>query len=206
MRQTIERAYPPSAAVGLVLAAALAVAGCTASPARPEAVRTSDSIRIAESVDSDVRAEFDAAMKHLNAEDYEKGIELLTRLTARAKTNTAPFINLAIAHRRVGNLEAAEENLKKAIALNPDHPVANNEFGLLYRKTGRFAEARKTYERALEKSPQFLPARKNLAILCDLYLKDLECALNHYELYRRAVPEDKAVEIWIADVQARMGR
>src|SRR4030065_709361 len=83
-----------------------------------------------------------------------------------------PYINLAIAQHNTGKLDAAEENLKKALAIDPDHPVANNEYAIVQRRTGRFAEARKTYERILAKPPAFIPARKNLAILCDLYMKD----------------------------------
>lgn len=184
----------------------LLISGCAQGPTQEHADRDHAPLQIAENVDPDVRADFDAAMKFLVAEDYEKGIELLTKLTQRAKTNTAPYINLAMAYQRIGNLPAAEENLKKAIALSPDHPIANHEYGLLYRRTGRFAEAKKSYERALEKSPSLLPARKNLAILCDLYLRDMECALKNYRLYSQAVPDDKTVQVWIADLQTRLGR
>ncbi|MCK7509907.1 MAG: tetratricopeptide repeat protein [Desulfobacterales bacterium] len=111
-----------------------------------------------------------------------------------------------MAQQDVGRFEAAEENLKKALAINADHPVARNEYGILYRRTGRFAEARKTYEDTLRKYPAFLPARKNLAILCDLYMKDFDCALKNYQMYGEAAPGDKNVEIWIADVKARSGR
>ncbi len=67
-------------------------------------------------------------------------------------------------------------------------------------------QARKTYEAVLKKDAAFLPARRNLAILCDLYLKDYDCALENYEKYRDANRGDQAVEIWIADVKARAGR
>lgn len=206
MRQITTFPRPVTDACGLLLACGLALGGCTTGPAKNDARPDAISVSHAETVDSKVRAEFEAAMKLMNAGELAKGIELMTRLTEHAKSNTAPFINLAIAHEKLGNHAAAEENLKKALELNADHPVANNEYGLLYRKTGRFAEARKAYERTLEKSPHFLPARKNLAILCDLYLRDLECALKHYQLYGQAMPSDKAVDIWIADLKTRLGR
>lgn len=184
----------------------LLVSGCAQGPVKQDAGHDRAPLKITENVDSDVRADFDAAVKFLKAEKYEKGIELLTKLTQRANTNTAPYINLAIAYQRIGNVVAAEENLKKAIELSPDHPIANHEYGLLYRRTGRFTEAKKSYEKALEKSPALLPARKNLAILCDLYLRDMECALKNYQLYSQAAPDDKMVQIWIADLQTRLGR
>lgn len=157
-------------------------------------------------IDSDVRADFDAAMELLKSEKYDRGMELLTRVIQRAPGSTAPYINLAIAQQNTGKLEAAEENLKKALAIDPDHLVANNEYGVLYRRTGRFGEARKTYERILNKYPGFIPARKNLAILCDLYMKDTDCALKNYQMVSDASPGDKAVQTWIADVKTRSGR
>ena len=99
-----------------------------------------------------------------------------------------------------------EAELKKAIELNPLHPVAHNELGIIYRKTGRFAEARSSYEAALSIYPGYHHARKNLAILCDLYLSDPQCAMDNYEAYMETVPNDAEVDIWMADLRIRMGQ
>lgn len=155
--------------------------------------------------DAAVLADFDAAVKQLEAGEYKKGTDLLNTVAQRAPGDAAPYINLAVAYERMGNLSAAEENLKKALNINPEHPVANTEYGLIYRKTGRFAQARESYERALTRYPGFLPARKNLGILCDIYLRDLQCALTQYRIYAAAVPDDKNVQIWIADLEQRVG-
>ncbi len=73
---------------------------------------------------------------------HEQGIELLQRVTEEAPELSAPRIDLGIAFHRIGDLESAETNLQKALELNPDHPIVHNELGIVYRKTGRFAEAR----------------------------------------------------------------
>lgn len=171
-------------------------------------VKEANGFTLAEDVrlSEEARADFEAAMKALEADDLENGIALLEKVTAAAPNATAPFVNLAIAYGKASKLERAEEALKQAIRLNPDHPVANNEFGILYRKTGRFQEARTAYEKVLEKYPEFLPVRKNLGVLCDLYLRDYECALENYQAYSTSTPDDKNMTIWIADVQRRLGK
>ena len=151
-----------------------------------------------------VRKDFAAAMKLIKAEKYGKGIELLSKVTERSKNNSPPYINLAMAYHRTGNLKLAEQNLQAALKIDPDNPVASHEYALLYRKTGRFGEARDMYEKTLLKYPDFNLAHRNLGILCDLYMKDTACALRHYQIYSNAMPDDKAVKIWIADLQKRL--
>jgi tetratricopeptide (TPR) repeat protein len=130
----------------------------------------------------------------------------LNRVVERSEKSVAPYINLGIAYRKTNDLKRAEVSLDKALKLNPNHPAANNEMGMVYRKIGKFSEARRTYERVLERFPKFYPARKNLGILCDLYINDLRCAMANYEIYNKADPGDKSVVMWIADLRKRMGK
>ncbi len=84
--------------------------------------------------------------------------------------------------------------------------MANNELGLLYRKSGKFNAARTAYENAIKDHPEYLPARRNLGVLCDLYLHDYECALRQFVEYLDLKPDDKTVAIWVADVKQRLGK
>lgn len=150
-----------------------------------------------------VRDDFDTAMSHIKAEEYDAGIELLNKVVKAVPNAAAPTINLALAYKKTGKLKQAEESLQLALNAEPDNPVANNELALLYRKTGRFAQARQVYEKMLDKYPNFRIVHKNLGILCDLYMKDYACALKHYQSYSEVMQDDKSVKIWIADLQKR---
>ena len=194
-----------------VVVAASLVSACTTSGATrpaPIAVRDASGFSITEKVrvSADVRGNFERAVRMLEQEQYESGIALLVEVTEAAPELTAAHIDLGIAYGRTNDLERAEASLKRALELNPRHPVAHNELGILYRRMGRFEEARRSYEKALELYPDFHFARRNLAILCDLYLADVSCALEHYGVYIQAVPDDKAAAIWIADLRTRAGR
>jgi Flp pilus assembly protein TadD len=157
-------------------------------------------------VSAEIRADYDNATRLLQQQKLAEGIALLTKVTESAPLAIAPHMDLGIAYSRTGDLERATASLQQALKLDPDHPIALNEIGMVYRKQGRFADARASYEKALAVYPSFHYAHRNLAILCDLYLQDMACALQHYEAYRLAVPDDQEASKWIADVQARAGR
>jgi Tfp pilus assembly protein PilF len=156
-------------------------------------------------MDAQLRADFDQASAMIKEAKYDKAIELLQKVIAQSPGMTAPHINLAIAYRQINKPEEAEKQLKKALELIPGHPVASNEYGFLLRKEGRFAESRQIYEKSLAAFPEYYPIHRNLGILCDLYLKDSACAVQHYEIYSKAMPKDKQVKLWLADLHARLG-
>jgi Flp pilus assembly protein TadD len=160
--------------------------------------------RISRSARTD-RKDFENAVQLLQERDHAAAIEGFEALTAAKPRLAAAHINLGMAYGSAEQWEQAEASMQRALELSPRHPVAHNELGIIQRHQGKFEEARQSYERALDEAPGFHYARRNLAILCDLFLKDLPCALEHYERYAELAPEDEQVGIWVADLRTRAG-
>ncbi len=175
----------------------------SAEVAGPQLSETGFTLTDRVQIDADTRAQYDNAVRQLEQKQYEQGIASLLKVTQRVPTAAAPYIDLGIAFGRTGDLDKAEASFKRALEINPRHPIAYNELGMVFRRKGQFAEARASYEKAIALVPDFHFARLNLAILCDLYLADATCALDNYEAYQRAMPDDKQAAIWIADLRTR---
>lgn len=193
-------------AVFAVLLGACASGTSSRAPARIE-IQEAVGFTITEdtNVSGDMRTEYEQAVRLLE-QGQQQGIQEMQEVILQAPDLVTPYIDLGIALHRTGDLEAAEQSLLKARALNPEHPVVHNELGIIYRKTGRFSDARKSYEAALAIYPNYHYTRRNLAVLCDLYLADLRCAIDNYEAYMNTVPGDDEAAMWVADLRNRMGQ
>ncbi|HNP34242.1 MAG TPA: tetratricopeptide repeat protein [Woeseiaceae bacterium] len=197
----------------LLAGLASALCACATSPQQPRStahleIQDAVGFTITEEarVSNDVRADYQHALSLLEQGRNAEGVALLESVAAAAPELSAPRIDLGIAYHQGGDLDRAEQSLQAALALNPAHPIAYNELGIVYRERGRFAEARKSYEAALQIYPGYHFARRNLAILCDLYLADLSCALDNYEAYLATVKSDEEASMWVADIRNRMNQ
>lgn len=205
------RSVVPNKKIGILLCLAALLAGCTGGP-----VRRGEGERAPVPISASQRNDFDKALALMKKEQYEKAIPLLEAILAENDRLPGTHINLAIAYMNLdgededSRYRKAEDALLQAVEIDPREAVAQHQLGLLYRKTGRLEQALQAYEKALKIDPEYAMAHYNLAVLCDIYLQQLECAIEHFEAYRRLLPEGESeqsekVGLWLADLRRRAG-
>jgi tetratricopeptide (TPR) repeat protein len=137
---------------------------------------------------------------------YAEAARMLNALETSVRQSPRVQLSLATALVELGEDDAAERELQHALAMRPDDADARNLQGILYRRAGQFRQARDAYGQALRLRPGYAMAHINLGILCDIYLQDAGCAMQHYREYLQlSAGSDRHVSLWLADLEQRQG-
>jgi tetratricopeptide (TPR) repeat protein len=145
------------------------------------------------------------AVTSLKNGNTEQALEFLLLVSTDAPDKPYVFTNLGLAYFKLQKMDLAEQAFREAIMRNNRDAVAYNQLGILQRYKGQFKEARNQYQRAIQIDSGYALAHLNLGILFDLYLQDLELALQQYQKYQALITEDDSqVAGWIVDIKRRL--
>lgn len=195
--EQIELVYLAAPAPALTTPDALKLTSSSATEqAKPEPMLTGVNLEL-----------FDTGSKALQAADYQTALAQFEKLSKAAPEFLPAYLNWALAARANKQLELASTVLEQARSFSAAYVNNDARFftlqALIAREQGNMVLARSSNLRALELSPDNRIARHNLALLADFYLQDLALAKEQLEYYAALVPEDKAVQTWLADVNRR---
>lgn len=145
---------------------------------------------------------YNTALKHMRAKNYDTAILEMQKVAKMDERISGPWVNIGVAHKELGDMAKARTAFEKALKINPNNPYALNQLAILNREDGKFEEAEQLYMRALSAYPDYKNAHLNLAILCDVYLRKIDCALGHYQEYLKlSGGEDKQVIAWMSQLK-----
>ncbi len=157
-----------------------------------------------ESIDLD-QQDYEQAVGELKNGASAEALILLSRLSRDTPDKPNLFTNLGLAHFQLDQADLAEQAFQQAISRNSNDAVAHNHLGILKRRQGQFQDALTEYQRAIEIDAEYAGAHFNLGILFDLYLQDLEQALQQYRTYLELSSEPNTqVAGWIVDIERRL--
>ena len=147
-------------------------------------------------------AAYNAALKHMRAKNYDTAILEMQKVAKMDERISGPWVNIGMAHKELGDKTKARTAFEKALKINPKNPYALNQLAILNREDGKFDEAERLYMQALSTYPDYKNAHLNLAILCDVYLRKIDCALGHYQEYLDlSGGQDKQVIAWMSQLK-----
>jgi arylsulfatase A-like enzyme/Tfp pilus assembly protein PilF len=125
--------------------------------------------------------------------------------TKDLKTKGELYSILAEIHFRAGNLSAAEENLKAAIALAPDGPILHFNLAQIYEARGNFEGAIQEYQKEVEVNPSNSAAFQNLGLL-KLRSNQPQQAMTCFQTVVKLDPTNSQAYILLATAYQKMGR
>ncbi len=155
----------------------------------------------------DVPKPYIAGLKAAKKGRSKQAIKLLKQSTEDYPTFSPAYTNLGLQQLKLKDHPAAKISFKKSIEINSHNPVVYNHLGVIARMDGDFNTAQTMYNKAIQQNPDYAIAHLNLGILLDLYLYNLEPALQHYETYQSLQDKkDISVTRWIVDLKRRLAK
>lgn len=109
--------------------------------------------------------------------------------TLRRGDSFDAWLNLGVAHSRLGEITSAENSFQKALRLSPNHPEVLNGLGLVSIQRRRPRDAAQYFAAALKQQADYRPALLNLATVLRRDLGDANGAAQRYREYLSLDPE-----------------
>ncbi|MDP6698391.1 MAG: tetratricopeptide repeat protein, partial [Candidatus Latescibacteria bacterium] len=165
------------------------------------AIASYQRIVAADSVDAN--SLYSLGVLYISQDRYQEAEQVLTQLSRTAPDHYDGHINLAVAQVRLEDLEGAEENYLKAIAIDATRHSAHYNLGNLYWQQQSYTAARKAYEQTLALAPDD-DALYNLAIT-HLALEDMEAAIPLLLQLSQRMPDNASVWRELGRIYAHKG-
>lgn len=126
-----------------------------------------------------IRALVQSGNEKVRDKEYDGAIADFTEAIKIAKDlpdmlRAGPYINRGLAYEKKGDLDAALEDLNKAIKIQPDNVYAYNDRAVVHEKRNELAAAMADYSKAIKISSNFAPAYRGRGLLLLKQGKDAE--------------------------------
>ena len=185
-----------------LLMAALLLAGCASAPSSTSGIAQSTG---KSALSEKYRSHYTEALNALEAKDYSRASDTLTRIMANSPGFMEGWANLALAQLRKGDIPQARQSASNALQLEPQSAPLENLSGLISVEEGAYKTAEQHYARALQLNPNLANAHYNLALLNDLYYQNITKAIQHYERYLALINNvDPDTDAWVEELKRNL--
>jgi len=136
---------------------------------------------------------------------HAEAMEFFARGLAGNPDDVVLLSHQGLTQMRMGDVEAAETSLERAVTLDPSYPQGQFNLGVLRFGQGRHSDAIARFQQTLHLDPGFTDAYVNLGSTYAA-LEEYEAALEPWQQLRRIQPNHPALIHNIALANARLGR
>lgn len=148
---------------------------------------------------------FGDAMDALKDEKYDEAESQLQLLIDNHPTLSGPAYNMAMMKYTLGDMEKAEEYANIALNRNYYNQQARNLIAVIYREKGDFAKSEELHKKNLEVWAGYAESYRNLGVLYDLYMGNIQEAVAYYKQYNALQAEpNRQVLGWTMDIDRRL--
>jgi tetratricopeptide (TPR) repeat protein len=145
---------------------------------------------------------YQKAITHLNYNELDEAESIFLKLNKKHPNLAGPTANLGLIQLKRDKLDDAKRLLKDALEKNPKLPQALNLLGVVEQKNGNINEAEALYTQAIKEKADYALAHYNLALLCDVFLGDINKAVLHYERYLDLIEHtDQETVNWLQELK-----
>ena len=145
---------------------------------------------------------YQQALAHLSHNELENAESILRLFTKKNPALAGPWANLGLVEFKRENLDNAEKLLTMALEKNSKLPQAHNLLGLVNQKKGNIHQAEAFYTEAIAQKDDYAIAHYNIALLYDIYLRDIQKALFHYKRYLEITNyTDQQTASWVEELK-----
>lgn len=191
--------------INLAILVAGILSACATQETKQDAMSQHDRDKaIQTTTDSDLE-KYGEAITLLGNGELDKAKTMLVEFTEQRPELAGPWANLGLISIKQNKLAEAESQLAKALQKNPDMPQALNLMGYIEKSRGNIIKARDYYIRAVEIKDNYALAHYNLALLYDIYIQDVNKAIEHYQKYLALIKDkDKRTAEWLDQLKASL--
>lgn len=141
---------------------------------------------------------YQQGLNALGSRDYDNAKIIFSQFIEKYPSMAGAYVNLALIAYRQEDFQATENLVAQAIGLNPSQAQAYHLRAQLHLNNGDIKMARDDYIEAITLKSGYTNAHYNLALLYDIYLQDIEQAIEQYTIYLSLLDkEDEATKDWI---------
>ncbi len=150
-----------------------------------------------QSLTQEHQQEYRRAIHAIDSDTPEKAASSLESLVDDYPRNLDICINLAVAYYKTGELDKALQQARHALAIDANVADAYNIIGLISAEKSAYQEAEAAYLKALTLMPEHPLVHYNIALMYDIYFQRIDKAVEHYQHYLAAFPDDQHTKLWV---------